>query len=318
MPHERLLDAILSHKKEHVETFLRNRDLPHSYTKKTLHSKLEEGLKEGKFSDTDLIDLLDAIEEYGNQHIYLYNCSSEYLKVLKDPAYIQRKLNENNLGNVYNNKNRIFIPSEPELSYVFHDSKTLKFKWIDKRVWKFPFEERIENDKLYKIIQMKITRGVTTFRVDLISGASELMIQKLPSGTDYEDIKDDYLFKLSNFIDTYPFDMLKLRKVIKSAETSDEVEKRQINFDTIAGGKIAFKSRGKGNDYTSDPNLSDARNALGQDISGSLGNFYWKPNGILVRPIHTHIYDDRMAIFGQCVEREVNYVLSRIRFFASI
>jgi hypothetical protein len=165
---------------------------------------------------------------------------------------------------------------------------------------------------------MKITRGVTTFRVDLISGASELMIQKLPSGTDYEDIKDDYLFKLSNFIDTYPFDMLKLRKVIKSAETSDEVEKRQINFDTIAGGKIAFKSRGKGNDYTSDPNLSDARNALGQDISGSLGNFYWKPNGILVRPIHTHIYDDRMAIFGQCVEREVNYVLSRIRFFASI
>ena len=78
MQHDGLLDAILSHKKEHIETFLRNKNLPHSYTKQILHSKLNEGLKEGKFSDMDLIDLLDALEEYGNQHIYLYNCSQEY------------------------------------------------------------------------------------------------------------------------------------------------------------------------------------------------------------------------------------------------
>lgn len=317
---KQLVETILSHKKEHIDTFLSNRRLPYSYTKKTLKSKLIEGLDEEKFSEIDLIDLLDAIEEFGNQHIYLFNCNPDYLETLQDPSYIQGKLDENNLKNLYNNKHRIFIPNDVELSSVIHDDNTLKFKWVEKRIWKIPLDEdRIEDDKYIEVHQINISRGVTTFRVDLVSGTTELMIQKLSMQPNYKDIKEDYLHKLSNFVETYSFQQTRLRRAIKFIEESNEVEKRQINFETISGGKVAFKSRDRGADYTNDPSLSSARNALGSNVSGSLGNFYWKPNDILKRAIHTYIYseDDRVGILGQCVEREVNYVLSRIRYFAS-
>lgn len=280
---------------------------------------MTKGLEEGKFVETDLIDLLDDIEEFGNQHIYLYNCNPEYLKALRNPTYIQTKLEENSLADLLNNKYRIFIPDNVELSQVIHDSKILKFKWVERRIWKMPLEERIEDDKYIETYQMNTTRGVTTFRIDLITGNAELMIQRLPTGTQYQKIKDDYLHKLSNIMEIYSFQPTGLLRVIRFIEGSEEVDKRQINFETISGGKVAFKSRSRGADFTDDTTLYSARTALGQNVSGSLGNFYWKPNEVLARSIHTHIYprDDRVAIFGQCVEREVNYVLSRIRYFAS-
>jgi len=316
---KQLIESILSHKKEHIETFLSNRRLPYSYTKKALQSKLIEGLDEAEFSEVDLIDLLDAIEEFGNQHIYLFDCNPDYLEILKDPLYIQRKLEEKDLKDLYNNKHRIFIPDDVELSSVTQDDKALKFKWVEKRIWKIPLEEKIEKDKYIEVHQINISRGVTTFRVDLVSGTTELMIQKLARQPNYTDIKQDYLNKLSNFIETHSFQQTRLRRAIKFIEESNEVEKRQINFETISGGKVAFKSRNRGDDYTNDPSLSNARNALGPNVSGSLGNFYWKPNDILKRAIHTYVYseDDRVGVLGQCVEREVNYVLSRIRYFAS-
>jgi hypothetical protein len=238
---------------------------------------------------------------------------------LRNPTYIQTKLEENSLADLLNNKYRIFIPDNVELSQVIHDSKILKFKWVERRIWKMPLEERIEDDKYIETYQMNTTRGVTTFRIDLITGNAELMIQRLPTGTQYQKIKDDYLHKLSNIMEIYSFQPTGLLRVIRFIEGSEEVDKRQINFETISGGKVAFKSRSRGADFTDDTTLYSARTALGQNVSGSLGNFYWKPNEVLARSIHTHIYprDDRVAIFGQCVEREVNYVLSRIRYFAS-
>lgn len=318
---KQLLETILSHKKEHIENFLGERKLPFSYNKKTLYTKLIEGLDEEEFSEIELIDLLDAIEEFGNQHIYLYNCSLEYIKSLKNPFYVKSKLDEYNLGKLYNNKFRVFLPNAVELSSVIHNDKMLKFKWIEKRIWKYPIEEKIEDDKYIEVHQINVSRGVTTFRIDLITGNAELMIQRLPRGAKYGEIKENYLHELSNFIETHSFQQMKLRRAIRMIEESNEVEKRQINFETISGSKIAFKSRDKGTDYTTDRILNDARIALGQNVSGSLGNFYWKPNEVLTRAIHTHVYsdggEDRAAIFGQCVEREVNYVLSRIRHFAS-
>jgi len=302
-----------------VETFLSKRNLPFSYTKERLYAKLAEGLDNGNFSEFDLIDLLDEIEEFGNQHIYLFNCNEGYIKSLRDPIYVQNRLNEYDLKELYNNKYRTFIPNELALSSVIHDKKTLKFKWIEKRHWKSPIEEKIEEDKFIQVHQINTSRGVTTFRVDLVTGNAELMIQRLQSGTKYGDIKENYLLELSKFLDIHTFRQIKLRRAIRMIEESNEVEKRQINFETISGSKVAFKSRAKGTDYASDPNAMSARKALGQNVSGSLGNFYWNPNEWLTRAIHIHIYsdDDRIAIFNQCMEKEVTYVLSRIRYFAS-
>jgi len=316
---ELLLKMLLSHKKEYVQNFLKERELPYSYTKRELLEKLKDGLEDESFYFDDLIRLLDNIEEFGNQHIYLYSCTPEYLHRLKEEAYVRSKLEENGIEDKYNSSDALLIPSEPTISSIIHTDRLLKFKWVEKRIWKQLISEEIQGDKFIKTYQIHITRGVTTFRVDLITGNAELMIQRLPSGTRYGEIKENYLSKLASLIEINALSQINLRRAIKRIEESDEVEKRGTNLQTISGGKIAFQSRSRGVDYTSDPELHRARNALGQNVSGHLGNFYWLPNDILTRKVHTKIYgnDDRVGIFGECTEMEVNYVLSRIRYFAS-
>ena len=314
-----LLDSIFSHKLDFVKDYFRLKDAPFSFRRDILYSKLNEGIDDGTFSLIELTKLLDRIEEFGNQHIYLYNCNSEYIKVLKNAEYIKEKMRYRNLESLYNNENLIILPNEPTLTSVIHDNNILKFKWVEKRVWKDPLDERIEEDKLVKTYQINLSRGITTFRIDLVTGNAEIMIQRLPRGANYENIKDNYLEELSHYIDIHSLNPLGLRRSIRLLEESDEVDKRQIDLETIEGGRVAYKSRDRRSDYQSDPSLSRSRTALGHNVSGNKGSFYWKANHILERAILTHIYakDNRMGIFGQCIEPEVNYVLSRVRYFAS-
>lgn len=314
-----LLDSIFSHKMDFVKSYFRDKDVPFSYRRDLLYSKLNEGIDDGTFSLVELTELLDRIEEFGNQHIYLFKCNPEYVKILRNPSYMQEKLNNLGLSRLYNNENFVILPNESILSGIIHNDNSLKFKWIEKRVWKEPLEEKIEDDKFIKTYQIKLSRGITTFRVNLVSGNAELMIQRLPRGTNYENIKNNYLDRLANLFEIHSLTPLGLRRSIRRLEESNEVSKRQIDLESIDGGRVAYKSRDKKSDYKSDPNLSRSRNALGQNVSGNTGSFYWKNNNILSRPILTHVYakDNRLGIFGQCVEAEVNYVLSRIRYFAS-
>jgi hypothetical protein len=314
-----LLDSIFSHKLDFVKSYLREKDISSSFRRDILYSKVMEGIDNGTLNLDGLTDLLDRIEEFGNQHIYLFNCNDEYLNRLKDPEYIKDILNKKNLLDIYNNNNSIFIPNEPTLYSVKHNSRILKFKWVEKRVWKELLNEKIENDKLIKIYQIKLSRGITSFRINLVTGNAELMVQRLPRGTHYERIKNAYFDILANFIVVSSFTQLGLRRAIRLLERSKEVDKRLVDFETSAGGRVEYKSKDKHTDYQADPHLSRSRSALGENVSGNKGSFYWKPNRVLKREILTHIYskDNRLGIFGECTESEVNHVLSRVRHFAT-
>jgi hypothetical protein len=314
-----LIDSIFSHKLDFVKEYFRSKEVSFSFRKDILNSKLNEGIDDGTFSLAELIELLDRIEEFGNQHIYLFNCNTEYIKILRNAEYIKDRLRLRNLEKLYNTENFLILPNESTLTSVIHNDNILKFKWVEKRVWKDPLDERIEDDKLVKTYQINLARGITTFRINLVSGNAEIMIQRLPKGANYESIKDDYLDEISKYIEVHSLVPLGLRRSIKLLEESDEVDKRQIDLETIEGGRVAYKSRDTRSDYQSDAILSRSRTALGNNVSGNRGSFYWKANGILERPILTHIYakDNRLGIFGQRIESEVNYVLSRVRYFAS-
>jgi len=314
-----LLDSIFSHRLDYIKDYFRSKDETFSFRRDILYSKLNEGIDDGTFSLSELTKLLDKIEEYGNQHIYLYNCNEQFIKILKDPNYIKEKLKKFNLENIYNGENCIILPNEPTLTSVIHNGSILKFKWVEKRVWKDPLDEMIEDDIFVKRYQINLSRGITTFRINLVSNEAEIMIQRLPRGANYEKIRDNYLDEVSHYIDIYSLTHLGLRRAIRRLEDSDEVDKRLIDLETIEGGRVAFKSKDSRSDYRSDSNLCRSRTALGYNVSGNKGSFYWKANHILERPILTHIYanDNRMGIFGQRIESEVNYVLSRVRYFAS-
>ena len=66
----------------------------------------------------------------------------------------------------------------------------------------------------------------------------------------------------------------------------------------------------------SDVDVRRSREGLGDQVTGELGNFYWLETNDLPSEVHTHIYRNRIGFFGQHTVNEINYVLSRVRFFS--
>lgn len=317
---ENLLNLLLSHKKEYIQNFLKQKGLHYSYAKPILKEKIKEWIEKGTLDQEELIVLLDRIEEYGNQHVYLYINTSNYIKHLKKENFVKGRLEKLGLDKLYNKSKPLLVPDSPTVATIIHNEHVLKIKWVEKRRWNELLKEEIIGDKLIRTYQIHTTRGVTIFRVDLITGDADLLIQKLPRGTNYAEVKERYENEIRKILDLDTFSLLNIKSSVRKIEHSGEVERRQTNFETVAGGKISFKSRSRGADYTTDPSLRNARHALGERVSGLLGNFYWLPKdgNPLNRKIHTHVYgwDSRVGIFGECSEKEVNYVLSRVRYFA--
>jgi hypothetical protein len=141
------------------------------------------------------------------------------------------------------------------------------------------------------------------------------MIQRLPSGENYDAIREQYEEMLEESVHISNFSRRDVQRAIKKVENSKEATTRQVAHETQIGGRIAFTSRGRQAGVYDDPALKKSRVALGQAAS-VLGNFYWQPTPPeLERQIHVKIYatDRRVGIFGEFTEGEVRYVLSRIR-----
>src|SRR5262249_19595517 len=67
-----LLNIIFNHRKVVLQNFLRERHQAFSGTQEKLRERVEGYLSEGSVSAEELVELLDRVEGWGNQHIYLY------------------------------------------------------------------------------------------------------------------------------------------------------------------------------------------------------------------------------------------------------
>src|SRR4051794_12569846 len=66
-----LLDLLFEHRADVIRQFLRDREMPVSGTKEQLRDRVTGYLTDGDVSAAQLIDLLDTVEGWGNQHAFL-------------------------------------------------------------------------------------------------------------------------------------------------------------------------------------------------------------------------------------------------------
>ena len=212
------------------------------------------------------------------------------------------------------------LPDEPTLSSIEWTKKRIRFVWVDKREWQERREEEDEVSEdgqiIYKAYLQQVTRGITSFDWNLVSGEAALMIQTLPRGENYNEIREFYESALSALFDFSDFARRRITSAIKALEASKEALNRKIELATRTGAIAAYTSTGRKTDAYADEDIKKSRTALGQRTTSRAGNFYFQPskNG-LTRVIHVKLYaaDQRVGIFGECTEQEVGHVLSRIR-----
>jgi len=317
-----LIDLLLAHKKEYVQEFLRENGFRFSGTKEDLRERLLILYKRGEITREQILQRLDQLEGYGNQHVYLFRIPEHYIEELRDQENVRRIFEENNLGDVYNHYRPLVFPEHPEVASITHDDDWLKIRWVVKKEKTQLLEEKREIDEqnreiLTKKYIIRKYRGVTMFRVSLISGDAELLIHRLPQGLKYAQEKDRYLGYLNEWFNWGLLSNINLYPVISRIENSGEVRTRNVGLRTARGSHIDISSPSRTTGIQEDPDAINVRQSINTEV-GNRGNFYWLPeksNGVLSREIHTIIYPDRVAFLGECREEEVNYVLGRVRHY---
>jgi hypothetical protein len=318
---EALFEYLLSHPKRLLREFLRGHDLPVSLTKTELRDRLARALKTGEVSVANLVSLLNEVEGWGDQHIYLFRSTPRQAEDYNSPVHLRSILEEHGILHLYNRRNPLVLPAQPELTAIKHTPERLRLQWVEVREWEEPVPEQDYEDEdiIFRAFRRRARRGIATFDWDLITRHAALMIQRLPSGSDYERERArfgevlDPLVGMGKF-----FEPLRVSRAIGRIEDSGEAQRRQYRHETANGYVASFTSPSRKRDAFDDPLMERARQALGANTMPLLGNLYFKEvPGRLDRQIHVKLYpkDQRVGIFGGCSESEVRYLLSRVRHY---
>ena len=313
----RLIDLILAHNKINAQQFLKENGFHFSGTKEDLRHRLRSCVNSGDISGGHLVALLDKIEGYDKQRVYLFQLPSRYVDQLRRKEYITSLLDDIGISDLYNNFKSLQPSDQPELISVTHNSDWLKIRWASKKEKLELIDEIEEEDEelrefLIKRYLRRIFRATTLFQVSLLNGNAELMI---PDGSNYSEEIDNFLDLLNKWFKWGILDPLSLYSAISGIESLDETRLRSIGIKTARGCSIDISSPSIDQGLSEDPDASNVKDHLPTGVPNK-GNFYWlkeKSEGLLSNDFHTIIYGDSVAITRECRDEEVNYVLGRIR-----
>jgi hypothetical protein len=312
-----LLDILFNHKMEWIKQFLKRKGQPTTGNKPDLRNRIEDCLDEATIDTSDLVDLLDQVEGWGNQHAFLYEASNELIATLSDKKALKAKLATLGLTRLFNDRIPLVRPDLPTLSAIEWSVDRVRFIWVEKRTYREPRGDESYSDGTieYDAYEVKRSRGIISFSCDLVTGLAELLIQRLPRGNDYQTEHKKFIDELADVFDVKQLKLQKISGAIKKVDQSKQIRKRSSKLATALGYQATYTSRSRKDDVYDDPTIRKARKALGATVAGRLGNFYWP---ILGRDIHVKLYakDQRVGIFGECTETEVANVLSEVRGYS--
>ena len=319
---DRALDLLLDHKADFTRAFLNANELAVSGTKAELRERLQDALAKGTVTVAGIVAKLDEIEGWGNQHIFLYRAPEGILPTWRSEPAVMEILRSAKKVSLFNAYIPLALPQSTTLSRVAWSPQRIRFVWITTRHWEERVEskDRREGTHVWKAYEERSARGVLAFDWNLLNGEAMLMIERLPSGNDYEDARASLVKELKPLLDLSTFSSIEIGRAIQPIEKSTEVLNRSLALRSQRGTKVSFTSRSRKRDaFARDPDAQRSRESLGENVSGDTGNFYWKKNGPLVDELHTTLYakDGRIGIFGQRTEDEVQYVIQRIRHYCA-
>jgi hypothetical protein len=315
-----IIELLLNHVNRPIQELLKSKKLAFSGTTNKLKERLKKGISDGIITTFEIISLLDQLEDYGNQHIFLFTIFEDELVKLRDHKRVYDLLKEKGYANVYNNYDSLQLPEKSQIILIKHDDQWLKIRWGLKKENLGDPEEKIvtENDgKKYLIKKYLITdvRETSLFQIYLPSGEAELLIKR-SNELDYEKEKDVYTNQICEIFGWTSLNAIEIHSIINAISGSSDVRVRNIGFKTPRESTIDIASSSKDKDIDDDPDALTTKAGLTTSI-GTKGHFYWLPessDGNLENELYSRIYSNRFSIYGERSEEEVNYVIERVRY----
>jgi hypothetical protein len=323
---ERILNLLESFRgKSQVQRFLQEKGVSYSGTWVTVREKIAEGLRARKINQSELIALLEDIEEHGDQYAYLYDLDMNRAPRVQNRASFEELLTDAEKSRSLDKVAIVENPSvTPTLVSAFYSDEQLKLKWVQKRSFRRPLGESTEGNVVTVRYEIVDTRAIDIAILNFVQRKAVFCIQKIEPGVrDYKKQLNDLLTRVSRFVDSEAFTALDLVLLMKRMDDKNftEIRRRRYRARDANGGMLDVISPTESEDiYTG--GLYEAGRAHYQGAVASLYvNAYWLPVAPhLEREMHT-IFPYKQAVnavvFTQrCTKLERDHVLSRIEAIA--
>ena len=233
-----------------------------------------------------------------------------------EKAFVTTTLQRLGIEHLLTAPSTALTPPQLTLASLAWTADRLRIVWVHglQREERLPERDLHQDDVTLRAYRVTCSRRVAAFDWDLVSGDSMLMIQRMPSIRDTLRIREQLKHHLDCVIAFDQFALLRVSRAIRRIEQSGEARCRQVAYLTPGGDRLVYTSAGRAHTLAVDPDTKPTKGSL----AGLMGDFYW-PNttGTPAAEVHVKIHgaDQRVAFLGESNEKDVRYVLSRIRHY---
>lgn len=173
-----------------------------------------------------------------------------------------------------------------------------------------------------------MTRGVLTFRWDLLTDTATLHITQAGRGYVYEEAEQRFARLVQPFLVFDRFNRTDLQRLIGRLHElakagTPEARPHRLGYRSRGGRSLEAASPTWRDSVTGEAGIDDALTAIADESTGRLGNLYWlapvSPDGGSTNPLPADLHlivvanESRVNFMVPSSREVVTYVLQRIR-----
>lgn len=330
-----LLTFLLALRLDRVREFLGRHGIARYGNRADLRERLEENLLAGTITIVDLVDFLDEVEPWSKQHVFLYNGGDGLVQGWRDSNALRARLAEANVAELLDARLPLVLPEELSLSSItVDDGRFVTISAVERREYRErePSRDRVEVDPAGRTIELLayvhvVTRGLLTFRWDLVTNTAALHITQSGRGYVYEEAEERFARLVQPFLAFDRFARTDLQRLISRLHElaqagTPEARPHRLGYRSRGGISVEAASATYRDSVTGEAAIDGALTAIAGASTGRLGNFYWLAgvdHGGVANPLPADLHvvvvanESRVNFTVPSSQEIVTYVLQRIR-----
>ena len=279
-----------------------------SISKTDLLSHIDELLQSGTIRPTDIAAIVDELQGWGHQQIYLYEAKFDGsdLERWLNANFVETRFKEAGLLDIFNCARPLTSTEELNLfeNRFSEQDGRMRFNWAEvvgtlarkaEDDIKKPF--MLNNDgtryerMVYHAYLESYAKDISAFEWDIRNKNAVFFIRK-KSNRSYKDVRDGMILDLAKVLPITPeqnkFIPVQFRTLLRNLDDIDEVNKRRLRFQSTHNkGKITLSS-GDMQDMFNDATLLQAYKSFVADADRLGGSVTWpvegrKPIGVYIQ-----------------------------------
>lgn len=332
---QQVVDCFMALNCGQIREFLGNHELPKSGTKDVLRERITTALDDGDITCVDLLSLIDTVEPWGKQHIFLYSAPEGTLRAnWRNDDWVKACLERDNMAHLLNEHCPLALPQVLTVSEIMHTDSKLKIFAVEKREYWERIKDHDDTDYTedgdeieLRAYLYHVKRGLVVFEWDFVSNNAMLQISQLASGSNYKEVAERFQRMIAPWLNIDQFSLLDISPAIRKLEKPGgnlplEARTHAIDYTSMGGSHLQARSPSAKDSPYDEEVMENAMAEIRNEGVGHLGNFFWLPqdvnpahNNPLDKEVHINIIasKNRIAFTTSNKEEHVRHVLSRVR-----